>query len=113
MKVSKKAEALFRKIEAQNPSLSSYMVFQEFCKTIDLGRLALEQHFFALVDQYDYDLSEEEWKEQATDKEFRKRYPSAQAHNEEMQLALIDRLFSTKNAEEKTEATQPLAFAAN
>jgi hypothetical protein len=102
MKVSKTAEALFRKIEEQNPNLSSYMVFQEFCKTINLGRLALEQHFFALVDQYDYELSEEEWKGQALDKEFKKRYPSAKEYNEEMQLALIDRVFSPKGAVAKT-----------
>ncbi|MBI2120926.1 MAG: hypothetical protein HYT94_04870 [Parcubacteria group bacterium] len=113
MNVTKTAEALFTKKEEQTPSLSTYMVFQEFCKNMKFGRLGLEQHFFALVDTEDYEISEEDWKEQSSDKEFRKKYPSAKAYNEEMQLALIDRIFSRKDAAGKTKTAQPSAFATN
>lgn len=89
MKLRKKDEALFRKIEAKKSNLSNYVIFQDVCKTTKFGRFDLEQHFFALVDPVEYELSQEEYESQCQDAaEFQKEYPSVKDFNERVQNEL-------------------------
>lgn len=92
--LNKKIKFILDQVKNKHPNLSSFMVFQEVCKLVNLKRYAIEVGFLSLVDPYDYEIGEEDY--EASDEGLEKEFTSSKDYNEKIQGELVSNLMQWK-----------------